>query len=47
MSVYFESVLNRDSVVLPETIGAVSQFPIRDELMYVPLVDEVWKSFGK
>ena len=44
---HFESVLNRDSVVLPETIGAVPQLRIRDELMDVPSVDEVWSSIAK
>ena len=46
-SAHFESVLNRDSVVLPETIGAVPLLRIRDELMDVPSVDEVWRSIAK
>ena len=46
-SAHFESVLNRDSVVLPETIGPVPQLRIRDELMDVPSVDEVWRSIAK
>ena len=34
-------------MVLPETIGAVPQLRIRDELMDVPSVDEVWSSIAK
>ena len=34
-------------MVLPETIGAVPLLRIRDELMDVPSVDEVWRSIAK
>ena len=42
--VHILRVCNR---VLPETIGAVPQLQIRDELVDVPSVHEVWKSNGK
>ena len=46
-SAHFGSVLKRDSVVLPETIGALPQLRIRDALVDVPSVDEVWRSIVK